>query len=205
MPTIGQRMHKLKKVRIILAPGFLAQLLTRLRIHSRLGPGAAVLPKDVKKITMRFAPKIDDGHRGPKKFFRTMLPRLQYRNPALRITVDRTAAQSDPAVMNIIFSSPSSSATTSTEAQPATTSANRTVTIQMKHKTESEILQQLYEATGAQEVEPTEVEKEELQELKEYDERSRRDSERQTEVNRQRKREAEMLAAARGGVALNPS
>ncbi|KAB2573124.1 hypothetical protein DBV05_g8177 [Lasiodiplodia theobromae] len=156
---------------------------------------------------MRFAPKIDDGHRGPKKFFRTMLPRLQYRNPALRITVDRTAAQSDPAVMNIIFSSSSSapSSSTSTEAQSATTSANRTVTIQMKHKTESEILQQLYEATGAQEVEPTEVEKEELQELKEYDERSRRDSERQTEVNRQRKREAEMLAAARGGVALNPS
>ncbi|KAK0640016.1 hypothetical protein DIS24_g9805 [Lasiodiplodia hormozganensis] len=158
---------------------------------------------------MRFAPKIDDGHRGPKKFFRTMLPRLQYRNPALRITVDRTAAQSDPAVMNIIFSSssaPSSSSTPAADASSsATTSANRTVTIQMKHKTESEILQQLYEATGAQEVEPTEVEKEELQELKEYDERSRRDSERQAEVNRQRKREAEMLAAARGGVALNPS
>lgn len=138
-----------------------------------------------------------------------MLPRLQYRNPALRITVDRTAAQSDPAVMNIIFASsaPSSSTTTSSAdvSSSATQSGNRTVTIQMKHKTESEILQQLYEATGAQEVEPTEVEKEELQELKEYDERSRRDSERSAEVNRQRKREAEMLAAARGGVALNPS
>lgn len=140
-----------------------------------------------------------------------MLPRLQYRNPALRITVDRTAAQSDPAVMNIIFSSASSSAPSSSTADApsssssATQAGNRTVTIQMKHKTESEILQQLYEATGAQEVEPTEVEKEELQELKEYDERSRRDSERQAEVNRQRKREAEMLAAARGGVALNPS
>lgn len=75
----------------------------------------------------------------------------------------------------------------------------------MKHKSESEILRQLYEVTGAKEVEPTDVEQEELRQLTERKERSRRDSERMFEVNRQRKREAEMLAAARGEVGINPA
>ncbi|KAH7046582.1 50S ribosomal protein-like protein Mrp49 [Macrophomina phaseolina] len=182
MPTLGQRMFKMKELLAV-----------------RLGPGAAVLPKDVKRISMRFAPKIDDGHRGPKKFFRHMLPRLKYRNPALPITVDRTAAQSDPAVLNVVFDGSSNgTAATPAATQPSGATADRVVTIQMKHKSESEILQQLYEVTGAQEVEPTDLEKEELRQLAERKERSRRDSERMAEVNRQRKREAEMLAAARG-------
>lgn len=168
----------------------------------RLGPGAAVLPKDVKKITMRFAPKIDDGHRGPKRFFRHILPRIKYRNPALPITVDRSAAQSDPAILNVVFKN--DSASTSAPA-PAAEGGDRVVTIQMKHKSESEILRQLYEVTGAKEVEPTDVEQEELRQLTERKERSRRDSERMFEVNRQRKREAEMLAAARGEVGINPA
>lgn len=32
----------------------------------RLGPGAVVLPKEVKRIHMRFAPKINEGHMGPR-------------------------------------------------------------------------------------------------------------------------------------------
>ncbi|OMP85392.1 hypothetical protein BK809_0004062 [Diplodia seriata] len=165
------------------------------------------MPKEVKKITMRLAPKIDDGHRGPKKFFKAILPRLQYRNPALRITVDRSAAQSDPAVMNILFDSPAAASAASTPSQSSGSVArkDRTVTIYMKGKTDSEILQQLYEVTGAKEVEPTEVEKEELRELAERSDRSRKDSARQAAVNRQRKREAELLAAARGQVGLEPS
>ncbi|KAK7704746.1 hypothetical protein SLS57_010370 [Botryosphaeria dothidea] len=185
MPTIGQRMFKMKEL-----------------LSIRLGPGAAVLPKDVKKITMRFAPKIDDGHRGPKRFFRHILPRIKYRNPALPITVDRSAAQSDPAILNVVFKN--DSASTSAPA-PAAEGGDRVVTIQMKHKSESEILRQLYEVTGAKEVEPTDVEQEELRQLTERKERSRRDSERMFEVNRQRKREAEMLAAARGEVGINPA
>ncbi|EOD52475.1 putative 50s ribosomal protein mrp49 protein [Neofusicoccum parvum UCRNP2] len=194
MPTIGQRMFKLKELLAI-----------------RVGPGAAVLPKDVKRITMRMAPKIDDGHRGPKRFFKYILPRLKYRNPAVPITVDRKAAQTDPAVMTIIFGEAGTTATTSTSNAAATSapsgasSNDRVVTIQMKHKSESEILQQLYDATGAQELEPTELEREELRELEERKERSKKDSERMIEVNRQRKREAQMLAAARGEIGVNPA
>ncbi|GME22208.1 50s ribosomal protein Mrp49 [Neofusicoccum parvum] len=194
MPTIGQRMFKLKELLAI-----------------RVGPGAAVLPKDVKRITMRMAPKIDDGHRGPKRFFKYILPRLKYRNPAVPITVDRKAAQTDPAVMTIVFGEAGTTATASTSNAAATSapsgasSNDRVVTIQMKHKSESEILQQLYDATGAQELEPTELEREELRELEERKERSKKDSERMIEVNRQRKREAQMLAAARGEIGVNPA
>ncbi len=32
----------------------------------RLGPGAAILPKNIDRLHMDFAIKIDDGHRGPR-------------------------------------------------------------------------------------------------------------------------------------------
>lgn len=32
----------------------------------RLGPGALILPKDVKRINLRFAPRINEGHMGPR-------------------------------------------------------------------------------------------------------------------------------------------
>lgn len=139
-----------------------------------------------------------------------MLPRLKYRNPALPITVDRKAAQSDPAVMTITFKGPAPSTRTPAETSPSSSSspsdsANRVVTIQMKYKSDSEILQQLYEATGAKQIEPTEVEAEELRDLAEKKQRGREDSERMAEVNRQRRREAEMLAAARGQTGIDPT
>lgn len=41
------------------------------KLHNRLlairtGPGAAVLPKDVQRIELQFARKIDGGHMGPR-------------------------------------------------------------------------------------------------------------------------------------------
>lgn len=32
----------------------------------RLGPGAVILPKDIMRIHLDFAYRIDDGHRGPR-------------------------------------------------------------------------------------------------------------------------------------------
>jgi large subunit ribosomal protein MRP49 len=32
----------------------------------RLGPGAMILPKDVQRIEMRFATRINGGHMGPR-------------------------------------------------------------------------------------------------------------------------------------------
>jgi len=41
------------------------KLQTKL-LSIRLGSGAFVLPKDIKKIHLRFAPKINGGHMGPR-------------------------------------------------------------------------------------------------------------------------------------------
>lgn len=50
----------------------MVSLLQRMRklqttlLAIRTGPGAAVLPKDVKRLHLRFATKIEDGHMGPR-------------------------------------------------------------------------------------------------------------------------------------------
>lgn len=47
----------------------LAQRMRKLQtklLSIRLGSGAFVLPKDIKKIHLRFAPKINGGHMGPR-------------------------------------------------------------------------------------------------------------------------------------------
>jgi large subunit ribosomal protein MRP49 len=48
--SLSQRMRKLQ---------------TKL-LSIRLGSGAYVLPKDIKRIHLRFAPKINGGHMGPR-------------------------------------------------------------------------------------------------------------------------------------------
>lgn len=40
----------------------------------RLGSGAAILPKNVSKVHMRFAAKIDGGHMGPRYAFSPSIP-----------------------------------------------------------------------------------------------------------------------------------
>ena len=47
----------------------LAQRMRKLQtklLSIRLGSGAYVLPKDIKRIHLRFAPKINGGHMGPR-------------------------------------------------------------------------------------------------------------------------------------------
>ncbi|KAF2858328.1 hypothetical protein K470DRAFT_259919 [Piedraia hortae CBS 480.64] len=68
----------------------------------RLGSGAVVLPKDVQRIHLRFAPRIEGGHMGPRKFWRQELRRLKYHNPGVAMTVDRTAVNGqDDAMLSI--------------------------------------------------------------------------------------------------------
>lgn len=50
MVSLSQRMRKLQ---------------TKL-LAMRLGSGAYILPKDIKRIHMRFAPKLNNGHMGPR-------------------------------------------------------------------------------------------------------------------------------------------
>ncbi|TKA32952.1 hypothetical protein B0A50_01178 [Salinomyces thailandicus] len=200
-------------------PQRMRKLQTRL-LAIRLGSGALVLPKDVKRIHMRFARHIDGGHMGPRKFWRHELVRLKYHNPAVPMTIDRTAESTDAAIMSIHFapseSSPqtSDSATSSPAPVQSTTGSTtpsahapteRVQTIDMKHRTDSEILQEVIRLTKAFPVEPTPEEQEEMRLLEEQRVRSTRDSKLSQEVRARQKREQELLEQARGDLASQPS
>ncbi|CAK1356302.1 hypothetical protein CB0940_00078 [Cercospora beticola] len=154
----------------------------------RLGPGALVLPKDVKRINLRFAPRINEGHMGPRKFWRHELVRLKYHNPSIPMTVDRTAQQDEPAVLSIHM-------------QPEGADAEKVETVNMKNYRSSEILDALIRLTNARQVEPTEEDQEQLAKLEEQRQKSLRDSKLSQEVRARVRRERELLEQARGDIA----
>ncbi|KAH8811812.1 50S ribosomal protein-like protein Mrp49 [Xylogone sp. PMI_703] len=169
--------------------------VTKLRtlLSVRLGPGAAILPPEITKIHMDFAAKINDGHQGPRKFWRNCLPRLKYHNPSVSMTVNRTTNQEGPALMTIHFND-----------QTASSEPNENVvTINMKHKPESEILSQFMTVSKAKPVAPTPDETQLMRDLEEQRARSERDSQRMKLVNEKRKRQEAILIQARGEVAAS--
>lgn len=110
---------------------------------------------------------------------REVLPRLKYRNPWLPIKVDR---DSQDAFMTVTF----------------TPDAKREPTrIDMKHKPESEIWSQLADVVRAKNIDPTDVELEDAEEIRKKNEHSRVVREAQLAVNAKLKREKELLEAAK--------
>ncbi|KAF2089889.1 hypothetical protein K490DRAFT_54323 [Saccharata proteae CBS 121410] len=196
----------------------MSQRMNRMKarlMQVRVGPGAALLPKNVQRITLRFAPDIRGGHGGPKRFWRNIMPRLKYRNPAVQMIVDRTAKQDETATMTIHFASPSTSApspakdtipTGSTSGQTATSNHNateRVVTIDVLGRGDRSIFHELKEATKAKDIPPQDWELAEVKRLAEMAEKSTRDRARQAELRAQQKREEEMLRIARGEAGLD--
>ncbi|KAI9865590.1 MAG: hypothetical protein M1824_002331 [Vezdaea acicularis] len=197
MVTVIRRMTKLK---------------TKL-FDIRFGPGAATLPRDVKRLHLTFAKKYNGGHMGPRKFWRSCLPRLKYHNPAIPMTIDRIEDQASPSILSIHFASPSSPSdvvapvastadpTLSTAATTKTStdapSTDKVVEIDMKNKRDSEILDALMKATNAVQVEPSADERAEMEALAVKRARSEEDSRQMREVLERRKYKANMLAGAR--------
>ncbi|CAJ2511007.1 Uu.00g066320.m01.CDS01 [Anthostomella pinea] len=114
----------------------------------RHGPGAAILPPEITRIHMDFALKWNDGHLGPRKFWKTCLPRLKFWNPAIPMLVNRSDQQAGPATMSIYFrqtsldpTSPSSSSTSSSTSPSSVAAAARNMlplAQQPKSSTENE-------------------------------------------------------------------
>jgi len=73
----------------------------------------------------------------------------------------------------------------------------------MKHRTNSEILEELVKLTRAYPVEATEAEKEELRVLEEQRRRGAIESAKSLEVRARVKREKDLLEQARGDMAAN--
>ncbi|KAK0344323.1 hypothetical protein LTR91_011934 [Friedmanniomyces endolithicus] len=192
-------------------PHRMRKLQTRL-LAIRLGSGAYILPKDINRIHMRFAPRIEGGHMGPRKFWHHELVRLKYHNPAVSMTTDRTARAEDPAVLSVHFTSPSptqssedtaSSSTTADSTTAAAQPTERVSTIDMKHRTNAEILEELVRMTKAQAVEATEAEREELRSLEEQRVKGAKDSAKSLEVRARVAREKQLLEQARGELAAD--
>lgn len=81
---------------------------------------------------------------------------------------------------------------------PAPSPSQNVVTIDMKHKTEEQILKEFMKITGGKEIQPTQGELDTLKELEEFRERARKDSERSKAVREKWKKQQEMLKQARG-------
>lgn len=95
----------------------------------------------------------------------------------------------------------STGATSSTSASPEATAEERVVTINMKHRHESEILSQLMALTTAVPVQATPEEVELMDALEKARQKSERDQAMNAAFNEAKKRKEAILAAARSGMA----
>ncbi|KAK4228960.1 CI-B8 domain-containing protein [Podospora fimiseda] len=175
------------------------------------GPGAAVLPTEVARIHLEFAHKLNDGHMGPRKFWRQNLRRLKYWNPAIPMVVNRTHDQKGPATLSIYFREPgapiqqdtpmpSSSNDGDAKAPPAA-DGERLVTINMKNRRSDEILKDFLTKTGAVPVKPTAQEELLMQEIEELKARGEVDRERVSKMVAHEKRERQIRAQAQAEAA----
>ncbi|KAH9865292.1 hypothetical protein IAQ61_009239 [Plenodomus lingam] len=190
----------------------MVELLKRMRkLHTRLlwircGPGALILPKEVSKISMEFNTKLYGGHRGARKFWREMLPRMKYRNPTVLMEIHRHTQADGPSLLHI-FTHTKPTATPQQPQQqqgpaastPEAPTSEPTYTLNIRDQQESEILETLLKTLpGCQEVPATEADQEKMKELAEKRERSEMDRQLMRETLLMERKEAEMLKLARG-------
>ena len=172
-------------------------------LNLRLGPGAAVLPRDVLRIHLSFATRINGGHFGPRRFWREHLPRLKFHNPGVSMKVDRTSDQASPATMTIFFSHSPAARTKDlgSDASSVLPTSERVEVIDMKNKKDTEILGEFLKITSAVEVLATAAEIRQLEELEEHRERSQTDRQHSKQLLAARLQDQRLLDQARRAVA----
>ncbi|CRK23715.1 hypothetical protein VD0002_g6269 [Verticillium dahliae] len=184
----------------------------RAMLRIRHGPGAAVIPPTVTRIHVEFAKTYNNGHMGPRRFWRDMLPRLKFHNPSIPMIVNRKDSNEGPALLSIYLSDaaaagaepavriqpPSSGIDTSKAAPPA--ADERVVKIDMKNQRSEEILARFLAETGAQPVLPTPEEQAEMKEVEEMERQGAVDRKKQKATIDERNRERDLLKKARESV-----
>jgi large subunit ribosomal protein MRP49 len=151
-----------------------------------------------------------------RKFWRDCLPRLKYHNPAVSMTVNRTQNQEGPALMSVHYTTQSPAATTdptiSTTASKQTppvagselgSAMTQIKTINMKHRSESEILDELMKLTEARAVKATVEDMRQIRELEEQNRQSELEAVKSAELNAEKKRQKAILDQARGEMGLS--
>lgn len=156
-----------------------------------------------------------------RKFWRENLPRLKYHNPAVPMIVNRHDQSASPPTLSIYLRAASSSpdaapptTSASTSAQPASSNTNqskppppaadeRVVSIDLKDKHSSAILELFLAETRARALQPTKDEVTEMQALETLERDAAVDRERVRQLRAEKKKEMDMLKRARaaGGMA----
>ncbi|KAL9051080.1 MAG: hypothetical protein Q9162_006253 [Coniocarpon cinnabarinum] len=112
--------------------------------------------------------------------------------------VDHTEDQAGPATMRVLIAQ----ANAFKNQHDSEKISDREEVIDMKHRTDEAILEDLTALTGGQQVEPTEQERDELRTIEAQRMRSDRDRALQAEVLAKRRREQEILEQARQGALM---
>lgn len=141
--------------------------------------------------------------------------RLKYHNPAVPMTVEQirqTQTASTEATLSIHFapsadspqtsdsvtSSPAPRSSTTTGTHPSSHDpTDRVETINMKERTNAEILQDFIRITRAHPVEPTQEDLEEMRELEEQKERNTRENKIHVQHRERRQKEKEIFESSR--------
>lgn len=142
-----------------------------------------------------------------------MLPRVKYRNPSVPIEVNRHNDPDGPSLLHVYtkaVAAQQSQSPAETNAPPSATpnaqttlvpdTSKPTHTIDIKDQHESEILDVLIRTIKPQVIEPTEQEKQEMQDAEEFRQRSDADRVIVREKLLKERREQELLKLARGEV-----
>ncbi|KAG6003030.1 hypothetical protein E4U54_000759 [Claviceps lovelessii] len=161
---------------------------------------------------------MDEGHMGARKFWQECLPRLKYHNPSIPMILNRHDQNQTPPLLTIYLrTKPDDTTTTTTSTtttQPASSRSNlspaqppgpheRTLTIDMKDKHSSHILEHFMAETRAVPVQPSKEEIAEMQYLEGMNRQASLDRERVRQLRAEKKKEEDMLKRARaaGGMA----
>nr|POE65947.1 54s ribosomal protein mrp49, mitochondrial [Quercus suber] len=185
-------------------------------LNIRTGSGSYVLPADIKRIHLRFAARNAGGHMGPRVFWHNQLVRLKYHNPAISMTVDRSCPNEESPILSIHYApqgnpsdstSPTSSpaateSSTSSTAPSKHTPTNAVRTIDMRMRTDSEILDELVKITQAKPVLLSEEDRETSRWLEEQRQESASHRKGSLRVKAKVQREKELLRQAQGDMAV---
>ncbi|KAK8006504.1 hypothetical protein PG991_012801 [Apiospora marii] len=201
-------------------PGKRMNILKTL-LNLRHGPGAAILPPEISRLHMDFALRWNDGHMGPRKFWKTCLPRLKFWNPAVPMIINRSSNNAGPATLSIYFRQAAAAAPTPTGSaaakvnhitplaqQPHSSTINecpapppaegeRVVTIEMKHQHSDAILQEFLQKTGATVLRPSPDEENEMRQAEDLKERAAIDRSIMKKYIDDKRAEERLLARAR--------
>ncbi|KAK8094427.1 50S ribosomal protein Mrp49 [Apiospora hydei] len=193
-------------------PGKRMNILKAL-LNLRHGPGAAILPPEISRLHMDFALRWNDGHMGPRKFWKTCLPRLKFWNPAVPMIINRSSNNAGPATLSIYFRQAAAAAAalphpparrpnrirarpTSAPAPPPE-EGERVVTIEMKHQHSDAILQEFLQKTGATVLQPSPDELNEMRQTEDLKDRAAIDRSIMKKYIDDKRAEERLLARAR--------